>query len=234
MIAAAAITAAVTASSAIEKICSDRLTGCLENPWQPPNNRERSALDSILSAYGDRDLDGWLARSVLAHKALLFLDQGDPDRAISTYQQLGQLGFKQPSDRVEYSLGLSRALLTKGQATQAIAVLEQVLNSLDANTAPAGIGLLEALALCYATWEKPIPEHWRSVLRSATSAAGIELPKGDQEAPLASLIYLAAEALRSRASGADRSSRQNPDGPRSDAGSAASSPWPSSGRCHCA
>lgn len=159
------------------------------------------ALDRILSAHGDRDLDGWLARSVLAHKALLYLDQGAPERAISTYQQLGQLGFKQPSDRVEYSLGLARALLAKHQAKESIAILEQELDSLDANTAPASIGLLEALALGYATWEKPIPERWRGVLRSAASAVGIDLSESDQEAPLATLIHFAAEVLRSRASG---------------------------------
>lgn len=41
LIAGAAVAAAVTASSAIEQVCSEHLTECLENPWQPDWNKGR-------------------------------------------------------------------------------------------------------------------------------------------------------------------------------------------------
>jgi len=34
-------------------------------------------LDALLAAHGTRDHDGWLARSVLAHRALILADKGD-------------------------------------------------------------------------------------------------------------------------------------------------------------
>jgi hypothetical protein len=39
LIASAAVTAAVAANSAVEKICSRHLNNCLDNPWQPERNR---------------------------------------------------------------------------------------------------------------------------------------------------------------------------------------------------
>jgi hypothetical protein len=78
-------------------------------------------LEDMPSAHAPRDADGWLRRSILAHKAMLYLATGDPGRALSTYQELTLLGFTQPSERVEYGLGHSRALLAHGRPQQAVA-----------------------------------------------------------------------------------------------------------------
>ena len=41
LVATAAVTAAAAADSAVERICSQHLTKCLDHPWQPERNRER-------------------------------------------------------------------------------------------------------------------------------------------------------------------------------------------------
>lgn len=155
-------------------------------------------LEKILSAHAQQDADGWLKRSIIAHKALLYMVEGDHGQALSTYQELKQLGFAQPSDRVEYSMGVSRAFLADGRALEAVAALEEALDSMDSSILPSGVPLLEALALGYIALDKSIPERWRDVLRSAALAAGIELPEREQDMVLDELIRFAADALRAR------------------------------------
>jgi len=155
-------------------------------------------LDDMLSTHVQQDTDGWLQRSVIAHKALLYMAAGSHGEALSAYQELKQLGFAGPSERVEYGLGVSRALLAGGRAPEAIGVLEETLDGLGSRTLPSGIPLLEALAQSHAALGLPLSERWRDVLRSTAGAAGIELPDGEQDMTLHDLVRFTADALRSR------------------------------------
>ena len=155
-------------------------------------------LDAMLSVYVQQDTDGWLKRSIISHKALLYMMAGSHSQALLEYQALKQLGFAGPSERVEYGLGISRALLAGGRAPEAISVLEEALDGLDSCTLPSGIPLLEALGQSHAALGIPLPERWRVVLRSAAAAAGIELPDGAQDMTLHDLVLFSADALRSR------------------------------------
>ncbi len=162
-------------------------------------------LDTMRSQHGGRDRDGWLTRSIVAHKALLYLEQGEYGKALSAYQEWAQLGFAQPSERVEHSLGRARALVADHRAGEAVAVLEATLESLEPDLLPASICLLEALAMSYAALNTPIPQRWYGVLLSAAQALNIELPNGERDAPpdrLIEHISFAAEAMRSRQSSA--------------------------------
>ena len=155
-------------------------------------------LEDMLSAHAPRDADGWLRRSILAHKAMLHLATGDPGRALSTYQELKLLGSAQPSERVEYGLGLSRALLAHGRPQQAVAAVEEALEALEPSLLASGVPLLEALALSYMVLGSPMPECWRGTLRAAAAAAGVQLPERAHDMPLNELAFFAADALRSR------------------------------------
>lgn len=155
-------------------------------------------LDDMLSAHVQQDTDGWLKRNIIAHKALLYMTAGSHSQALSEYQELKQLGFAGPSERVEYGLGASRALLAGGLAPEAIGVLEETLDGLDSRTLPSGVPLLEALAQSHAALGLHLPERWRDVLRSTAAAVGIELPDGAQDMTLHDLVLFSTDALRSR------------------------------------
>ena len=96
-------------------------------------------LDDMLSVHVRQDADGWLKRSIISHKALLYMTAGSHSQALLAYQELKQLGFAGPSERVEYSLGVSRALLAGGRAPEAIGVLEEALDGLDSRILPSGV-----------------------------------------------------------------------------------------------
>jgi tetratricopeptide (TPR) repeat protein len=155
-------------------------------------------LDDLLAAHVSRDASDWLRRSVLAHKAMLYMGEGDLGRAVSTYQELKRLGFAQPSERVEYGLGLSRALLASGRPQEAVAVVEEALEALEPSILPSGVPLLEALSVSCTVLGLSMSERWRDTLRAAATAAGIQLPERANDMALNELTLYAADELRSR------------------------------------
>jgi tetratricopeptide (TPR) repeat protein len=155
-------------------------------------------LDDLLAAHAPRDGSDWLRRSVLAHKAMLYMAEGVHGRAVSTYQELKRLGFTQPSERVEYGLGLSRALLACGRPQEAVAAVEETLEALEPSVLPSGVPLLEALAVSYTDLGASMPERWRNTVWAAATAAGIQLPERASDMALNELALYAAAELRSR------------------------------------
>jgi len=155
-------------------------------------------LDNLLVAHVSRDASDWLRRSVLAHKAMLYRGEGEHGRAVSTYQELKRLGVTEPSERVEYGLGLSRALLASSRPQEAATAVEEALEALELSVLPSGVPLLEALSESCTVLGLSMPERWRDTLRAAATAAGIQLPERANDMTLNELTLYAANEVRSR------------------------------------
>jgi hypothetical protein len=132
-------------------------------------------LDELATRHAARDHDGWLQRSLLAHRALILGEQGDLDGAIAAQREVLRR-ITEPADLA--SEGLALATLLERQAGRAV---------------PAALTLLARYASIKSQQRQEIPERYRRDLESAMAWWGMDPPA--PTAPLGRLIANADQAL---------------------------------------
>ena len=103
-----------------------------------------ACLDTILEANRDRDHDRWLARSIAAHRVMIFLDAHRYAEAEQACEALAQLGFGDVGQRYEHARGASRTFEEQGRFDQAVVVIEGALRYQEIKELPAALDLTVA------------------------------------------------------------------------------------------
>jgi len=155
-------------------------------------------LGEVLSAHGARDHDGWLARSVLAHRAILLDQQGDLAAALQARLALLEGGIPDPSEEMAERLALATLLERMGRLEEAAEAAEQALV---AARGPAAAGVVPVLAryahICEQLGRHVPPRH-RPLLVEAIRRWGLPIEASllADPAPLAPAIAAAEQELR--------------------------------------
>lgn len=133
-------------------------------------------LDELLVSYEKIDKDGWLRRSVRSHRALLLLDMGRFKESLAEYDARRELGFHEPSEHIEYTLGRAGCLSGLKRYEESIKALEDGLEKLPDSHIGSALGLLHRLAEAYAAVGRPVPRRFASLLKTSAGKLGIGVP----------------------------------------------------------
>jgi len=125
-----------------------------------------AVLDEMLRSESHRDHDGWLRRSVVAHRALILAEAGKTVDALSEWDQRADLGLTDPSDRIEHALGAGTCLTKLRRYDEAIALLRSALHDLPLSHLGSALGLLARLAHAYAGSGQPFPATYEPLIRA--------------------------------------------------------------------
>lgn len=131
-------------------------------------------LDELAAAHGAHDHDGWLARSVLAHRALLLDERGDHDDAVSA--QLDVLERSGPTELASEGLALAVYLEHAGHLEDAAHACEQAIAHAIGPAEPIALTLLARYAGIQARRGEAVPEHHRARLAAVAAGYGIDPP----------------------------------------------------------
>lgn len=170
-------------------LCLDRLSvqEAYENQLVHIGNLARNShydealacLKAIFESNRDRDHDGWLARSITAHRALILFQAGRYAETEEAYKALAKLVVVDAWDRGECALGLAHTLEALGRDQEAVAVLGDALGHEDLgylNTAP---GLLGEVARLSEKLGQPVDPKWRPLAEAVAEEYAVELPAND-------------------------------------------------------
>jgi tetratricopeptide (TPR) repeat protein len=134
------------------------------------------ALDELMRSEEHRDTDGWLRRSVIAHRALVLAESGRAADALSEWKKREALGLTDPSDRIEHALGSSACLTQLHRHDEAIARLRSALREMPLSHLGSALGLLYRLAEAYAASGEAFPESYRPLVRAVAGYYGASIP----------------------------------------------------------
>ncbi len=133
-------------------------------------------LDAILQANRDRDHDGWLARSVAHHRAIIFLEAGRYVEAEQVHHAWAQLGFGDVSERWMHADGTARTLEALGRDQEALVVIEEALAYQDPKFLPSATWMLAALIHFSNKLGKPVDAKWLKLAEAVAERYGVEMP----------------------------------------------------------
>jgi hypothetical protein len=129
-------------------------------------------LDALWAAHRSNDSDGWLERSLLAHRALLLGEQGDLDGAIAAQLRVIELA-QSATDLASEGLALASLLERAGKLDDAAFASEQALAHATGNAVPTVIPLLVRYASIQRARSQAVPEQHRAALGAALAYYGI-------------------------------------------------------------
>jgi len=152
-------------------------------------------LDRLLRSESHRDHDGWLRRSVVAHRALILADAGRDEDALSEWNTRAAMGFSDPSSRVEHALGVAVLLTRLQRAAEAITLLRTALSELPLTHIGSALGLLGRLAEAYAASGAKLPDSYRPLIRSVAAYHDVPLAHSDD---VGALVAKLVETVRAR------------------------------------
>ena len=132
-------------------------------------------LDELLRSEEHRDVDGWLRRSVIAHRALVLAESGRAADALSEWKKRAELGLTDPSERIEHALGSSACLTRLHRHDEAIALLRKALREVPLSHLGSALGLLDRLAEAYAGSGEAFPESYRPLVRAIAGYYGASI-----------------------------------------------------------
>lgn len=136
-------------------------------------------LDAILESNRDRDHDGWLARSIAAHRALLLFLVGRYADAEEAQKARAQLGFANAWERHEHAVGLAHVLEALGRDVDALAVLEDALGHEEDGYLNEAPHLLAEVARLSEKLGQPVDPKWRPLAEAVADEYGIEMPANE-------------------------------------------------------
>jgi tetratricopeptide (TPR) repeat protein len=138
-----------------------------------------ACLGAILEGNRDRDHDGWLSRSIVAHRALILFQAGRYAESEEACKARAQLGFADAWERCEYAHGLANALEALGRDGEAVAVLEDALGHEDLGYLNAAPGLLTELVLLSEKLGQRVDPKWRPLAEAVAKEYAVEMPAND-------------------------------------------------------
>jgi tetratricopeptide (TPR) repeat protein len=142
-----------------------------------------ACLDSILESNRERDRDGWLARNVAAHRAMIFMETGRYAEAEQAWNAMAQAGFADVSERFEYAEGKAHALDAQGRASEAAALLEDALrHPIPWHLLPSALWPLADLAHFSEKLAQPFDPKWLSLAEAIAKRYGMDMPVKDSAA----------------------------------------------------
>lgn len=149
-------------------------------------------LDELSIRHAARDHDGWLRRSLLAHRALILGEQGDLEGAIAAQREVLR-HTTDPADLVSEGLALATLLERADRFDEAAASAAEALELATGDVTPAALTLLARYASIRGKQQRDLPERHRRDLERAMAWWGMAPPAPD--APLGMLIASADRAL---------------------------------------
>ena len=148
-----------------------------------------------MEANRERDQDGWLRRSVVHHRMLVFLDARRWAEALREGGEWAQLGFEDVSQRWMHATATARALVELGREREAVSVLEGSLAYQDEKYLPSALGVLSALARLSVKLAEPLAPKWLKIAEAVAESHGVEMPS---DGTPARAILALEEVVRSR------------------------------------
>ena len=157
------------------------------------------SLNAILEANGERDHDGWLARSIASHRALSLSLGGRPAEAEKELRRRALLGFADVWERYEHGLALAKTLEALGRDADAVVALEDALSHQEPQYYPTAIALLCKLAGLVEKLGRPVEPQWMDLASAAASHNGVAVPAGESPAQVFSALHRLLRARPPRA-----------------------------------
>jgi len=135
-----------------------------------------SWLDTFEAANRHRDHDGWLARSVAAHRGLVLWQAERYEDALLACNVVEQLGFENVTDR--WALGVARARNYEEMEkhAEALAAFEAEFRHQDSRYVSAARYFMRSLVEFSANAGKPVDESWRPVVQNIADEYEVEFP----------------------------------------------------------
>ena len=154
-----------------------------------------ACLDSILESNRARDRDGWLARNVAAHRAMIFMETSRYADAEQAWNAMAQAGFADVSDRFEYAEGKSGALDAQGRTQEAATLLEDALgHPISWHLLPSALWPLADLAHFSEKLAQPLDPKYLRLAEALAKRYGMDMPVKDS---LVKSILALRETIRS-------------------------------------
>jgi tetratricopeptide (TPR) repeat protein len=154
-----------------------------------------ACLDSIFESNRDRDHDGWLARSIAAHRAMIFMDAGRYADAEQAWNTMAEVGFADVFDRWEYAVGAARVWDAQGRTQEAAALLEDTLRyPIPSHYLPSARAPLGELARISEKLAQPLDPKYLRLAKAIAKRFGIDMPANES---VAKAILALRETIRS-------------------------------------
>ena len=155
---------------------SDRQLLTLARIERSDPERALQILDDLRRDYRDRDHDGWLDRSVRAHRADIFTWNDRYDEALSELRELRQILRPGSREYAENQHAIAFALNRSGNPTEALHELDLSL----AHCEHLPVGTVESLLALYARIAdkdgRVVPDAYRSSFDRVIDEWGIPVP----------------------------------------------------------
>lgn len=133
-------------------------------------------LDAFEEANRHRDQDGWLARAVTAHRALVYWQAERYAESLAACEQREQLGYENVWSRWVSGSAKAQALEGLGRHAEALAVFEEAFRHQDPQHIGSALYFLRPLAEFSANAGKPVDESWREVAQNVANEYDVEMP----------------------------------------------------------
>jgi tetratricopeptide (TPR) repeat protein len=154
-----------------------------------------ACLDSFLESNRERDRDGWLARNIAAHRAMIFMETDRYAHAEEAWNAMAQAGFADVSERFEYAEGKAHVLDAQGRAAEATALLEDALgHPIPWHLLPSALWPLAGLAHTSEKLAQPLDPKWLRLAEAIAKRYGMDIPVKDS---VAKAILALSETIRS-------------------------------------
>lgn len=166
----------------VQSAMDDKLIQLMTLEGQGQYDEALALLDEILEANRHLDHDGWLVRSILDRRALIFLDTQRYAEALEACEAWAQLGFGDVSERWMHALGTAHTLEPLGRDQEALDIIEDALGYQDPKYLPGVLGVLEELVRFSNKLGKPVDPKWLKLAEAAAERYGVEMPVRDSPA----------------------------------------------------
>lgn len=160
-------------------------------------------LNELWRTYGERDHDGWLDRSVRAHRGHIFTWNDRYEEALRELRDLREILIPGSRDYAENQQAIAFALNRSGSPYEAIAELEKGLTELEKGPPDAPgvraeitLGLLISYARIAKQQGWTVSSRFNETLASTVATKGIKIPTDVMSSSLGDAILFAAARER--------------------------------------
>ena len=133
-------------------------------------------LDDVERKHRHRDHDGYLHRSLLSHRALVYRDAERYEESLAACEQRELLGYDDVWDRYHVGSLKASALEGLGRHAEALAVFEEAFRLQDPRHLPGARYYLNSLVEYSTNVGKPVDESWRALAQRIAEHYHVEFP----------------------------------------------------------
>ena len=148
-----------------------------------------SWLDTFEKENRHRDIDNWLARNAMAHRALVYRDAERYEESLAACEQRELLGYDDVWDRYHVGSLKAGALKGLGRHAEALAVFEEAFRLHDPRHLPGARYYLNSLVEYSTNVGKPVDESWRELAQRIAEHYHVEFPDRPTLAESMSALY---------------------------------------------